>query len=183
VSTQREVDGLEKEVKSEDDTGERVRQLEEAKAQLARAREKYSAEFPDVVILQRIVDGIQAEVDAAAAAGSKSQPATHADNPVYIQVKGQLDSLGVERDSAAARLRELRAKYEDYQRRLAQSPEVEKEYRELARELDSAQLQYQQMLAKLTDTQVSENLETQRKGEKFTLIEPPQVPEKPQVSR
>jgi hypothetical protein len=35
------------------------------------------------------------------------------------------------------------------------------------------------MLAKLTDTQVSENLETQRKGEKFTLIEPPQVPEKP----
>jgi uncharacterized protein involved in exopolysaccharide biosynthesis len=40
VSTQREVEGLEKEVKSDDETGDRVRQLDEARSELARALEK-----------------------------------------------------------------------------------------------------------------------------------------------
>ena len=35
------------------------------------------------------------------------------------------------------------------------------------------------MLAKQTEAQVSENLETERKGERFTMIEPPVMPEKP----
>src|SRR3984893_15613280 len=51
ISTEREVQGLESQVKSDDDTAERLRQLEEATAQLVRAREKYSADHPDVVRL------------------------------------------------------------------------------------------------------------------------------------
>ena len=38
VSTEREVEGLESQVKSDDDTGDRLRELDEAKAQLARAQ-------------------------------------------------------------------------------------------------------------------------------------------------
>src|ERR1700753_1361343 len=49
----------------------------------------------------------------------------------------------------------------------------------MARDLESAQIKYQEILAKQAEVQVSQNLETQRKGEKFTLIEPPQPPEKP----
>jgi len=179
VTTQREVDGLETEVKSSDDTGERGRQLEEAKAQLARAREKYTAEHPDVIRLQRTVASLEASVDAAASVGKKREQTLHADNPVYIQVKGQLDAVGVERESAVKRLEQLRAKREDYERRLAQSPEVERQFREMARALDSAQLKYQEILAKQTEARVSENLESERKGERFTMIEPPQIPEKP----
>jgi hypothetical protein len=49
----------------------------------------------------------------------------------------------------------------------------------MARDLESAQFKYQEILSKQTEVQVSQNLETERKGEKFTLIEPPQTPEKP----
>jgi hypothetical protein len=49
----------------------------------------------------------------------------------------------------------------------------------MARDLESAQTQYQEILAKQTAAKVSENLETERKGERFTMIEPPQIPEKP----
>jgi hypothetical protein len=49
----------------------------------------------------------------------------------------------------------------------------------MSRELETAQLEYKQILAKQTESQVSENLETERKGERFTMIEPPQMPEKP----
>jgi polysaccharide biosynthesis transport protein len=180
VSTEREVEGLESQIKSDDDTGDRMRDLEEARAQLARAREKYSADHPDVVRLQHTVDGLQAAVDAAAKAGKRRDEATtHSDNPAYIQVKGQLDALAVDRDRAVKRHDELQAKFDDYERRMAQSPEVEREFHTRSRELETAQLEYKEILAKQTEVKVSENLETERKGERFTMIEPPQVPEKP----
>jgi uncharacterized protein YeaO (DUF488 family) len=103
----------------------------------------------------------------------------HADNPVYIQVKGELDALTVDRESAIKKRDELQAKLDDYEKRLTQSPDVERQYSEMTRDLESAQLKYQEILSKQTEAQVAQNLETERKGEKFTLIEPPQPPEKP----
>ena len=179
VSTEREVQGLESQVKSDDDTSDRLRELDEAKAQLARAREKYSADHPDVVRLQRAVDGLASAVEAAANTGKKREATTHSDNPVYIQVKGELDALAVERDRSVKRRDELQAKFDDYERRMAKSPEVEREFHTMSRELETAQLEYKLILAKQTEAQVSENLESERKGERFTMIEPPQMPEKP----
>jgi uncharacterized protein involved in exopolysaccharide biosynthesis len=179
VAAEREVEGLEKVVKSDDDTGDRLRQLDEAKAQLARAREKDSPEHPDVVRLQHTVDSLESSVGAAAAVGKKREATTHSDNPVYIQVKGQLDAVAVDRDSAVKRRDALRAKFDDYERRMAHSPEVEREFHSMSRELETAQLEYKEILAKQTQAQVSENLELERKGERFTMIEPPQMPENP----
>jgi len=179
ISTQREVQGLEKEVNAEDSTADRLRQLAEAKARLASDLEKYTADHPDVVRLKHEIDALERAVQADANAGTKQMEGAHADNPVYIQVKGQLDALTVDRESAVKKRDELHAKFEDYEKRLAQSPEVERQYREMARELESAQFKYQEILSKQTEAQVSQNLETERKGEKFTLIEPPQPPEKP----
>lgn len=179
ISTQREVDGLEKEVQSQDQTGDRLRQLSEARAQLAAAHEKYSAEHPDVIRLQHTVERLEKAVAEEDAAGVQRIGTNHADNPVYIQVKGELDALAVDRVSAIQKRDELHAKFDQYERRMAQSPEVERQFRTMARELESAQLKYQEILSKQTEAQVSQNLETERKGERFTLIEPPQPPEKP----
>ncbi|MGO9037832.1 MAG: GumC family protein [Steroidobacteraceae bacterium] len=179
VRTAREIEGLEKTVKTDDETGDRLRQLDETKAELARALEKDSPEHPDVIRLQHTVEGLERAVDEAAAVGKQRTATTHSDNPVYIQVKGELDSLAVDRDRAVKHRDELRAKFEDYQKRLARSPEVEREFHTKSRELETAQLEYKTMLAKQTEAQVSENLETERKGERFTLIEPPLMPEKP----
>jgi succinoglycan biosynthesis transport protein ExoP len=177
LTTQREVEGLEKQVTADDGTSDIARQLDEAKAQLARANEKYSPEHPDVVRLTRQVEELQKLV--AASPGTLTKEKAHADNPAYIQVKGQLDALGVEHESAVKKRDELRAKLDDYEHRLAQEPAVERQYRELARDLDSAQFKYQEIRSKQTEVQVSQNLETEHKGERFTMIEPPLPPEKP----
>jgi polysaccharide biosynthesis transport protein len=179
MSTQREVDGLEKEVKAEDQTAERLRQLSEAKSQLAAAKEKYSDDHPDVMRLKRSVDSLEESVAKEADVGTKRTEAAHADNPVYIQVKGQLDSVAVERINAIKKRDDLHAKLDQYEKRMAESPEVERQYRTMARDLESAQSKYQEILSKQTEAQVSANLETEKKGERFTLIEPPQPPEKP----
>jgi uncharacterized protein involved in exopolysaccharide biosynthesis len=185
VNTEREIAGLEAEEKAEhakarDTTrADTSRRLEEARAQLARAHEKYTPEHPDVVRLTHLVAELDSDLTAESSTQGEPVVESSADNPVYIQVKGQLDSATVEKQGAEAKRDELRAKLDEYERRLAQAPAVERDYRELARDLENAQLRYQQLRGKQGEVQVSENLETQRKGERFTMIEPPLPPEKP----
>jgi succinoglycan biosynthesis transport protein ExoP len=184
VNTERQVEGLEKEAQAQnaklgDTASDIARQLSEAKAGLARARDKYSADHPDVIRLNQLVNELQSELAAQPSAGDAQKLQAHADNPVYIQVKGELDALLSERQGVESKRDELKSKLNDYERRLAQAPAVERDYRALARDLENAQLKYQQIRAKQGDVQVSENLETERKGERFTMIEPPLPPEKP----
>jgi succinoglycan biosynthesis transport protein ExoP len=180
VNTEREVAGLERQVAADDGTSDTARQLQEAKAALGAAKEKYAPEHPDVVRLSRAVEQLERDLAAAPTSeAAKTKEKLHADNPAYIQVKGQLDSLSVDRDSAVKKRDGLRAKLDEYESRLAQAPAVERQYREMARELDNAQLKYQEMRSKQSEVQVSQNLETEHKGERFTMIEPPQPPEKP----
>ena len=72
-----------------------------------------------------------------------------------------------------------RGKMDEYERRLLQSPAVEKDYRALVRDYESSMLKYRETRAKLMEAQLSRSLELERKGERFTLIEPPTLPETP----
>jgi succinoglycan biosynthesis transport protein ExoP len=179
VTTEREVTGLEKEVQAEDGTGDMARQLKEAKSQLGQALEKYAPEHPDVIRLQRTIGELEKAIAEQPDGATEAKERSHPDNPAYIQVKGQIDALVAQRKSAERKRDELHAKLDDYERRMAAEPAVERDYRALARDLDNAQIKYQQIRAKQSDVQVSENLETERKGERFTMIEPPLPPEKP----
>jgi succinoglycan biosynthesis transport protein ExoP len=179
ISTEREIEGLQKEVDSEDGTPDRLRQLSEAKTQLAAALEKYSPEHPDVVRLRREVDSLEKDVQKEANAGNQQTERAHADNPVYVQVKGEIDALMLDRESAVKKRDQLQAKLNSYDKRMAQSPEVERAYREIVRDLEAAQFKYGEILSKQAEAQIAVNLETEQKGEKFTMIEPPQPPEKP----
>jgi hypothetical protein len=49
----------------------------------------------------------------------------------------------------------------------------------MARELDGAQIRYREVHQKQMEAQLAQNLEAERKGERFTLIEPPVAPEEP----
>ena len=102
------------------------------------------------------------------------------DNPAYIQLQTQLSATVNEQSGhAARRSHRLRAQMADYQRKIAMAPQTEKEYRELARDYTNAQAKYQEMRAKQMEAQLAQNLGADRKGERFTLIEPPLPPEEP----
>ncbi|MEZ5447373.1 MAG: lipopolysaccharide biosynthesis protein, partial [Gammaproteobacteria bacterium] len=73
----------------------------------------------------------------------------------------------------------LRAKLAEFEQKLADSPEVERVYRDLMRDYETSTLKYEEMTQKQMAAQVSQTLETEQKGERFSLIEPPLKPEKP----
>ncbi len=179
LSTEREIKGLEAEVAGSDATGDLARKLEEARGELGRAQQKYAPDHPDVLRLKHTVAELEKEIAAAPPPDTRAQARAHADNPAYLQIRGQLDAVVVDREAAVKKRDELKEKLDDYERRLAKAPAVERDFRELGRDLDSAQLKYQQLRAKQGEVQVSQHLETEHKGERFTLIEPPLPPEKP----
>ena len=64
-------------------------------------------------------------------------------------------------------------------KRLEATPTVEPEYLDLVRDRENSVHKYQEITSRLMEAQVSGELEVQRKGERFSLINPPELPEKP----
>ncbi len=59
------------------------------------------------------------------------------------------------------------------------APAVEKQYSALQRDYTTAQTEYRETKAKLMAAEMSQNLEQGRKGQRFTLVQPPILPEEP----
>jgi len=64
-------------------------------------------------------------------------------------------------------------------KRLTRMPQVEREYVNLKRDYENSQMRYRELKAKQMEAEVGQQLEKERKGERFSLIDPPQLPEKP----
>jgi hypothetical protein len=62
---------------------------------------------------------------------------------------------------------------------MARSPQTERGLLSLTRDYQSAQHTYEEMLAKKMTAQVAENLEGEQKAERFRMLEPPTLPDKP----
>ncbi|HKD53177.1 MAG TPA: Wzz/FepE/Etk N-terminal domain-containing protein [Steroidobacteraceae bacterium] len=166
------------------------RQLEDAQTQLASARERYSPDHPDVVRLQRLVESLRGRVSpqpaaepgsVAAAAGEPLDKPLNAgaDNPPYIQIQAQREATINQIHALHRKRDELGTTLASLEKHLASTPAVERDYNAMLRDLDSAQMEYRQDRLKQMEAQTAENLETERKGERFTLIEPPFTPEEP----
>jgi len=179
IKAEREIEGLQAQVSADGSANDLMRRLDDARAQLADVKARYSASHPDVLRLSRVIGDIEKQLDTLPATERVRQARTNPDNPAYIQLKAQLDSLNTEKVTLEKRITELDRRMMDFQGKLAQAPEVEREYRRLLRDYDNAQTKYQEVRLKQREAESSQNLETERKGERFTLIEPPLPPERP----
>jgi uncharacterized protein involved in exopolysaccharide biosynthesis len=191
----REVEGLEKTVGSAPGAGaagppsselnDLRRRLQSAEAALTEARQRYSPEHPDRIRLEREVTDLQAQLAASpasaapAAVDAASMKPIDADNPAYVSIQAQLSATRGELAALATEMNKLRTQAEGYQHNLTLAPQVEKEYRELSRDYDNARVKYAEIRSKMVEAKTAQDLESDRKGERFTLIEPPLPPEEP----
>jgi polysaccharide biosynthesis transport protein len=101
------------------------------------------------------------------------------DNPAYISLKTQLEGIEIGTRAAMAKRDQLNAKLEAYEKRIIQTPQAEREYLNIMRDYNNAQVKYRDIKAKQMEAQVGQEMEKERKGERFSLIDPPQFPEEP----
>ncbi|HSV71768.1 MAG TPA: Wzz/FepE/Etk N-terminal domain-containing protein, partial [Methylibium sp.] len=174
----REIAVLKAETGLEGEAADREARLQALQAQLALLRQKYSDDHPDVVKLRRAFGAIDEAVRAGTDTGSV-RGARKPDNPAYLTLKAQIESVAAQLQSLLSERDALRDKLGQLDLRVSQSPEVERQYLELVRDLDSSRGRFRELRDKQMQAQVAEQLERERKAERFTLIEPPIFPERP----
>jgi len=153
--------------------------LGNAKSSLGSMLDKYSDDHPDVRAATRLVASLEKELAAypedSASAAFEDTP----DNPAYIMLKAQLEVVNSDLLAVTRKEQDLRSKLDEYEARFMAAPQVERQYRAMLREYESAQIKYQEVVAKQSEAQMAQSLETESMGERFTLIEPPLLPAKP----
>ena len=178
VNLRKEIEALKKEVGGSDSRSEMQLQLDGKRAELASIRKKYSPAHPDVKRLQREISNIDKELKKAPERIMTSSSDTP-DNPAYIQLAASLEATRSDLSSYYKKQKELHAKLADYEGRLTQTPQVEREYRNMMRDYENSVAKYNEITAKQMEAKLAQNLETERKSERFTLIDPPLLPEEP----
>lgn len=169
----REIAVLQAETGQDGDATDREARRLELQAQLSLLRQKYADEHPDVAKAKRALAALEALPPGDAKRARKP------DNPVYINLKSQIESTIAQVQSLRTERDEMRAKLALFDMRVSQTPEVEREYLELVRDMESSRARFRELRDKQMQAQVAEQLERGRKAERFTLIEPPIFPEKP----
>ena len=153
------------------------RRLEELKVQLITLTQRFSEEYPDVKKTRAEIAELEAKLGTINA--SRGKTADPPDNPAYITLSAQLSSTRADLLSTQRQIEKLNAEAAEYRRRIGATPKVEEEYNAILSARNTTQVKYSDLMRKLMEAQVAHGLEKEQKGERFTLIEPPRLPEKP----
>jgi len=180
ASIRQELQSLEQQAGGGSAALQALERLEQAHLQLANVRERKPADPAEQQRLEGQIGALAAQlrdqpISGAASAVKQAAP----DNPAYVSIQAQRESAGSERSALAARRSEINARIVDLEQRQLQTPAVERDYTALQRELQGEQTKYAEVRQKLMEAQLAQNLETEQKGERFTLIEPPLRPQEP----
>lgn len=179
VRVRGEMEALKRETGKADDPQEKFKRLEKLRTELAALRKRYADDHPDVVKLARSVDALEQSIASEPAAGKEAAAEMKPENPAYISMQAQLDALNSEEKSLRTKRVELQAKRDQYEKRLEQTPQTEREYLDLNRDHENSVVRYREIKAKQMEAEVAQQLEKDAKAERFSLIDPPQFPEKP----
>jgi uncharacterized protein involved in exopolysaccharide biosynthesis len=151
-------------------------QLKAKRAILSQTLQRYSENHPDVKALKRDIQSLEQRI----ARGEKAPEVTEDDSsPTSIQLRTQLNAIDAQVASLTARNNELRSRVKDIDSRLAATPEVEKEYDSITRDLGTARQQYDQLLARRMDADLQAAGIRAGNADKFRMVETPRVPDKP----
>jgi uncharacterized protein involved in exopolysaccharide biosynthesis len=179
IKMKQELEALERETGPVLTQGELTKQLAGMRADLAALTDRYGPEHPDVVRARQSVAALEAELHRVAQFPSRPMP-IKPENPAYINVRAQLTSATASLQSLKTTRQHIKRRADEIAARLEKTPQIEPEYLDLTRERDGITQKYHEIRSRLVEAQVSEGLEIQRKGERFSLIDPPGLPEKPE---
>lgn len=187
IKMKREIDALEKKGNAGGGADELSKKLIDARARLALLLGHDGEEHPDVIRSRKLIASLEKELAQAgesaseqpAEESSKESPLSKPENPAYILMQYQLTSTVNDLETMKKTREEMNARTQKLSDRLEKTPLIEGEYLDLTRDRENSVQKYHEIRSKLMEAQVSEVLETQRKGERFSLIDPPALPERP----
>ena len=135
---------------------------------------------PEVVSLSKKLAALRKTPEGPEKANpEKDRDRETPDNPAYINLMTQIATTDMELKSLMQEEEGLKKRVQAYQERLEKAPTVEKEYLNLISNRETAKAMYNDISTKLMEAKVSLGMEESQQGERFTITDPAQLPEKP----
>ncbi len=159
-------------------------QLSQLQAQLIDLEARYTDDHPDVIKTKADIAQVKkklAEINDASPAGSDTgtQKESASEPPEIRQLRLQIHQYQDLITQATRDQKKLQQEIAVYQSRVASSPAIEGEYKELARDYDNAQKVYQDDLAKQSTSKMATQAEQSQQGEQMALLNPANLPDSP----
>jgi len=176
----KEIKELEAQVGKADDSVAKVRMLSELNGELAEKQGRLGPKHPDVIKLSKQVRMLSKEVDdllteKAITEVSEEKP----DSAIYISLMTQIAGANIQIKAHLKQRKNIEQDIKKYQIKLENAPVIEKEYNELTRDYNNAKRKYDDLLNKRMEAKIAQGMEETQRGERFTIIDPAQLPEKP----
>lgn len=158
-------------------------QLKDMQNQLAELERSYTDKHPRVIQLKRAI----AQMEEKIAALPKDQSASLkqnsiigvADTPEIQQLRARLHQIDLSIGQKAKEQEDLQKQIRVLQGRMELSPVIQQEFKSLTRDHETAQKFYNDLLTKKNESQMATTLENQQQSEKFQVLDPPSMPERP----
>ena len=150
--------------------------LKELRGKIVNLQTRYSESYPDVIKTKQEIEELERRLGLSAKDNSS---AGRPDNPAYIALSSQLAGTKSDIDSIKRQLNDTQAKKDGYRHRIESGPRVEEQYKLLQIERNNLQIKYDDLMKKLMEAKVAQGMEKGQMGERFTLIDPARLPEKP----
>jgi succinoglycan biosynthesis transport protein ExoP len=146
-------------------------EVESLKDEIAMAERKRSA---FVAELKTKGNGAR-QVDESTATRHLADPSQNS----LLQLQGQLQANQAEIANREQSIVGLKAKVSGYQDRLNSEPASEQQLADLTRGYDQSKANYDDLLKKQTESAMATSMEQMQQGERFSMIDPPSLPLKP----
>jgi uncharacterized protein involved in exopolysaccharide biosynthesis len=159
-------------------------QLAQLQAQLIDLEARYTADHPDVIKTQADIRQVKKKLDEIKNASNGTEGTTPdkesaSDPPEIRQLRLQVHQYEDLIAQASRDQKKLQQEISVYEGRVALSPAIEEQYKQLARDYDNTQKVYQNLLADQSKSDIALKMEQQQEGEQMRLLNPASVPDSP----
>ena len=161
--------------------------LKDLKAKLTQLESRFSDKYPDVKKTKTEIAEVKKRLNLSestpdnkpAALKTTYSPLDQPDNPAYVNLASQLVASQTEMETLRRQIAEMEKKREEYYQRMEASPGVEESFKALVVERNNTELKFNDLMKKAMEARTAQGLEKEKMGERFTIIDPANLPEKP----
>ncbi|TKB73735.1 MAG: lipopolysaccharide biosynthesis protein [Nitrospira sp.] len=178
LKLQQEIAALERETGRRATPEELHKRLSGEQAHLASLIDRYGDDHPDVIRSRQVIPSLEKELQRVLSSGVQAAT-VKPENPAYINIGSQLSSVNSSLRSIRKSREDIKHRVDTYASRLERTIELEPAYLDLSRSREESVRKHQEIVSRLLEAEVSKELEVQHKGERFSLIDPPDLPQKP----
>jgi len=165
------------------------KELDQLKAQLADLTSHYTDKHPDVRKTKEQIARVEAarvrmfaEINNPVSNSSpEPAPATSREPKTgpMLEMESQLKANRQEIANREAEIKDEQNKINQYQARLNMAPVMEQQFADITRDYDQSKADYESLLKKKNESEMSTDLEKTQQGEHFRMLDPPNLPIRP----